>query len=96
MPAYWIAQYDVLDKTKYQTYAEAAGAILTKKYGAKLLSYGPAASHLEGPEPKKTCMILEFPNRESAEAAWKDEDYQKARDARIGALEIQLTLLDGM
>ena len=69
---------------------------MTEKYGAKLLSSGPAAHHLEGPEPKQKCMILEFPSRENAEAAWKDEDYQKAGAARMGALEIQLTLLDGV
>ena len=96
MPAYWIGQYDVLDKAKYETYASTAGAILTEKYGAKVVAYGPATQHLEGPEPKQTVIVLEFPNREKAEAAWKDADYQKARAARIGALEIQLSIVDGM
>ena len=91
MPAYWVAQYQVLDQAKVDTYAAAADTILAK-YGARTLFYGPAVRHLEGPEPKGKIVIVEFPSREQAEAAWEDSDYQAARTERLGALEIQMSI----
>lgn len=95
MPAYLIGRLEVLDQEKVDAYAAVATPIL-ESYGGQVLAAEPSVRHLEGPEPKGTLVIIEFPSRQQAEDFWDDPDYQKAAKIREGALDLQLDLIENI
>ena len=82
MPAYLIVNYDVTDPDAYRDYQTKAGAILAN---GKLLALDPASLAVEG-EPGQQTVIIEYPDRATAEAAYNSPEYQAAVGIRLGAI----------
>ncbi len=82
MPAYLVVNYDVTDADAYLDYQTKAGPILTN---GTLLVLDPASTAVEG-EPGHQTVIIEYPTRELAEAAYHSDEYQAVVGIRHGAI----------
>lgn len=83
MTAYLIANYDVVDADGYLQYQSKAAPIMA---GGKLLVLDTASTAKEG-EPGHQTVVIEYPDRETAEAAYHSDDYQAVVGIRLGAIE---------
>jgi uncharacterized protein (DUF1330 family) len=72
MTAYLIANYDVVDADGYLDYQSKAAPIMT---GGKLLVLDTSSNAKEG-EPGHQTVVIEYPDRETAEAAYESDEYQ--------------------
>ena len=95
MPAYIIGEFEILDVAQAGVYGEKADPLLEKHGGRRLVASGHVR-HLEGREPTRELAVLEFPSRAHAEAFWDDPEYQKVRELRREAVDIQLSVFDGL
>jgi uncharacterized protein (DUF1330 family) len=82
MTAYLIANYDVVDIDAYRNYQRQSMPIMAG--GAKLLVLDPASSVREGDGGAQT-VVIEYPTREAAEAAYESDEYQAVAGIRHGA-----------
>ena len=94
MPAYLVGRGKILDQAKVDAYGAAAMPIV-EKYGGKMLAAGPSVRNLEGPKPDGDLIVIEFASREQAEAFWDDPNYQEVAKLRVGALDLELNLVEG-
>ncbi len=81
MPAYLVVNYDITDADAYLDYQSKAGPILTN---GTLLVLDPASEGVEGEAGHQT-VIIEYPTREAAEAAYRSPEYQAVVGIRHGA-----------
>ena len=82
MAAYLVANYDVVDPAKYKEYQQGAAPIMAG--GAKILVLDPASVVKEG-EPGAQTVVIEYPTKEAALAAYESDDYQAVVGIRLGA-----------
>jgi len=94
MTAYLVAQIDVTDLEKYQAYARRAGPVVSE-YGGRFLAKGGETTALEGPSPRQRNVIIEFPDRQTAERYYRSDGYQAAKAERAGAAVAQFFVVDG-
>ena len=94
MPAYIIAQINVLDPQKYQEYAKLAGPA-TLKYGGRFLVRGGAKSEFEGSIPYQRIVVTEFADVEAAKRFYHSVEYQAAREKRLGAADFNMIVVEG-
>lgn len=94
MTAYAIAFVDVKDAEQFAAYQGVASSSFAD-YGAKFLTSGSIPKILEGAAEGRTCVIVEFPSMEQAEAFWYSDAYQAAIKLREGAADMQVLLLEG-
>lgn len=94
MPAYIVAFVEVLDEEKFRAYQRAASESFAA-YGARFLTPGGSHKVLEGVAEDRTCVLVEFPSMEQAEAFWKSDAYQSAVRLREGAANMQVILMGG-
>ena len=92
MPAYVVAMISVHDAETYRKYTDRTPATL-EKHGGRFLTRGEAVTALEGEEFDGRMVILEFPDKASAEAWYADPDYVHARTFRHAASRTQLFAL---
>ena len=92
MPAYVVAMIDVHDLETYRKYTDRTPATL-KKHGGRFLTRGGAVTALEGEGFDGRMVILEFPDRASAEAWYTDPEYVDARRFRHAASTTRLFAL---
>ncbi len=92
MPAYVVAMIDVHDLETYRKYTDRTPATL-KKHGGRFLTRGGAVTALEGEGFDGRMVILEFPDRASAEAWYADPEYVEARRFRHAASNAHLFAL---
>jgi uncharacterized protein (DUF1330 family) len=95
MPAYIIAEHDISDS---QTYARArpGAAAAIARFGGRYLVNGLGVTELiEGTEPVKRLVILEFPDLDTARAFYESEDYRDAKAFRHAAARSRLVLAEG-
>jgi uncharacterized protein (DUF1330 family) len=93
MPVYVIAQADVTDPEKYAEAAKAAPGVL-EEAGGRFLARGTEIKTLEGDWQPPRMMLIEFPDMDAV-SAWYDSDlYQKAKDMRAGAAELQIVAIE--
>ncbi len=84
MPAYVIADIEVSDPAKYESYrALSPGAIAA--YGGRFLSRGGNMQVLEGTWSPSRVVIVEFPTAAQAQKFYDSPEYRAARQARAGA-----------
>lgn len=93
---YWIAQVDVSDESGQAVYAKAATAYLKRK-GAKTLVGSPMKGRHEVVEgaPRSKRLIQEFPDYETASAAYHSEEYQEIRKLRQNTATVDLVIVEG-
>lgn len=95
MPAYLIFRMsNVTDAAKIQAYREDSPATIAA-FGGRMLSAGQPETH-EGPEETARMGIVEFKDMETARAWIASPEYKKVQEARMGAADVQLLLLDGL
>ena len=96
MVAYVIAErVDQWDTEVFAAYGPLAAASIAR-FGGRYLAKGGRIELLEGEEPAPLAMaVLEFPNREQAEAWFASDDYQKAAAIRRGGTKNRFLLIDG-
>lgn len=93
MPAYLIGNYTVTDPDKYKEYQRASRPIMAG--GGKLLVLDSDSAMKEGDAQHQT-VVIEYPTREAAEAAYASEDYQAVIGIRNGATANgRLVIVDG-
>ncbi len=81
MTAYLIANYDVVDADGYLEYQSKAAPIMV---GGKLLVLDTTSSAKEGEAGHQT-VVIEYPDRETAEAAYDSAEYQAVIGIRLDA-----------
>ena len=96
MVAYVIAErVDQWDTEVFAAYGPLAAASIAR-FGGRYLAKGGRIELLEGEGPAPLAMaVLEFPNREQAEAWFASDDYQKAAAIRRGGAKNRFLLIDG-
>jgi uncharacterized protein (DUF1330 family) len=96
MPAYLIVNYKVENPDLYGQYAAAAGPALSIGDKCKLLVLDPASESLEG-SPAPQTVVLEYPTKEEAKAAYESKAYQDVVGMRHDATtEHFAVLVNGM
>jgi uncharacterized protein (DUF1330 family) len=82
MSAYLIANYDVVDPDGYRSYQQQSAPIMAG--GAKLLVLDSESTAKEGDAGHQT-VVLEYPTKEAALAAYESDEYQSVVGIRLGA-----------
>ncbi len=94
MPAYLIGNYDVTDPERYAEYQKSAAPIMAG--GGKLLVLDRDSVGKEG-EPGKQTVVIEYPTKEAALAAYESADYQAVVGIRVEArANGRAVIVDGM
>lgn len=95
MPAYFVARVAVTDPVRYEDYKRAAQKTIADA-GGRYIVRGGEATPKEGEADARRLVILEFPDRESAEAWYDGPAYSAARKLREGAAEMEALVVDGL
>ena len=82
MAAYLVANYDVVDPEKYREYQKGAAPIMAG--GGKLIVFDQASVVKEGTAGVQT-VVIEYPTKEAALAAYESDGYQAVVGIRLGA-----------
>jgi len=92
---YWINQSDVTDEAGHAVYAKAVAEYLARQ-GATTLVFSQAGRRevVEG-SPRSRQLIQEFPDYESALAAYHSEEYQAIKQLRRNTATIDLVIAEG-
>lgn len=94
MAAYLVVNYDVVDTDQYKQYQKGAAPIMAG--GGKLLALDSASVVKEGEAGAQT-VVIEYPTKEAALAAYESEDYQAVVGIRLGATTNgRAVIIDGM
>jgi uncharacterized protein (DUF1330 family) len=95
MPAYLIAETDILDPEQYEQYKAASpGAIAAG--GGRFVVRGGELAVLEGDWNPPRLVILEFENLEAAKAFYESPEYQAAIKLREGAARLNMVAVEGL
>jgi uncharacterized protein (DUF1330 family) len=84
MAAYMICTMKVHDPVTFRKYSDHTPKTL-QKYGGRFLTRGDEVTTSEGAEFSERMVILEFPDRASAEAWYNDPEYQRLSEFRRAA-----------
>ncbi|WP_394943041.1 DUF1330 domain-containing protein [uncultured Ilumatobacter sp.] len=84
MTAYLIANYDVVDADAYRSYQKQSMPIMGG--GGNLLVLDGASVTKEG-TPGAQTVVIEYPTKEAALAAYESDEYQAVVGIRLGAVE---------
>jgi uncharacterized protein (DUF1330 family) len=95
MPAYVIADVEVLDATGYEEYRQKVPATIAA-FGGRYLARGGATEVLEGSWSPKRCVILEFPDMERFRAWWDSPAYVPLRQLRERTTRSHLVVTQGL
>jgi uncharacterized protein (DUF1330 family) len=82
MPAYLVSNYDVVDPDRYREYQGKSRPILG--HGAKLLVFDTATVAKEG-TPGAQTVVIEYPTKADALAAYESDEYQAVVGIRLAA-----------
>lgn len=91
---YIIAHVTVTDPEPYAEYAAANNRIFSR-YGGVYLARGGDAIAPEGPM-KDRHVIIEFPDFETAKAAYNDPEYQENLKIRLDNSESEAVIVEGL
>ncbi len=95
MAAYVIAEVDVIDPATYEEYKRLAEASIAAA-GGRYLARGGQSALLEGAGDPQRIVLLEFPDRATAQAWWDGPGYGAARAVRTGAAVGRFLLVEGV
>jgi len=92
---YWINQSDVTDEAGHAVYAKAVAEYLARR-GANTLVFSQAGrQEVVERTPRSRQLIQEFPDYESALAAYHSEEYQEIKKLRRNTAIIDLLIVEG-
>lgn len=95
MPAYVLADIQVKNPEAYQEYIQKVPALIAK-HGGAYRARGGDAKRLEGTWEPSRLVLLEFPDREAAEAFYEDPDYTGLKHIRLNTTHTNLILFEGL
>ena len=95
MPAYVIANVDILDPTPYERYKGMAPPSIAA-YGGRYVARGGKVQVLEGSWQPTRLVILEFPNAAQARAWWESKEYAEAKAVRQSCARADLVIVEGL
>ena len=95
MPAYVIADVEVIDPVGYEEYRKQVPAPVTA-YGGRYIARGGATEVLEGTWSPKRCVILEFANMAQLKAWWDSPEYAPLRAMRQRTTKSHLVATEGL
>jgi uncharacterized protein (DUF1330 family) len=93
--AYWIATYkSILDPAKHAQYAKIAAPAI-EAAGGRFLARSSEITHLES-GPALRIVLIEFPDRAAAMAAYNSDDYQRALTVVSGAVDREIRIVESL
>lgn len=95
MAAYIIAQIDVTDRETYETYRQQVPTTL-EPYGAEFVVRGGPQEVLEGNWDFPRCVVLRFPDMESAKAWHASAAYAGPKAIRQSASKGNMIVVEGV
>ena len=95
MPAYVIADVEVLDSAGYEEYRRQVPATIAA-FGGRYLVRGGALTVLEGGWAPKRCVILEFPSMAQLTAWYDSPAYVPLRSLRERTTKSHLVRVEGL
>lgn len=95
MPAYVIARVKVTDPERYQEYTALTPGLVAK-WGGRFIVRGSPVTTKEGEAEDRRVVVLEFPDRKTAEGFYNSEEYEAAKQIRLSASDGQLIIVDGV
>jgi uncharacterized protein (DUF1330 family) len=95
MPAaYILADVEVTNTEQYAEYRKLSSAAF-EVHGVKPLARGGATERLEGRQPGRI-VVLPFESMAAAKAFYESPEYRKAREARVGAANMNMLIVEGV
>lgn len=94
MSCYFIARISVHDPETYKRYLAGTGELLDR-WNATVLAVDEAITVLEGEWPASRTVVIEFPNRESANAWFSSPEYQAIARYRRASATGDAVLVEG-
>lgn len=94
MPAYCIANVEVLDPAGYEHYRSRTLATITP-YGGKFVVRGGKTEAKEGAWQPKRMVMVEFPDLETANRWYHSPEYQAIIGYREKAARTDLIIVEG-
>ena len=95
MPAYVVAQIEVLEPERFRSYQQLATASVAK-FGGRFIVRGGNKVNLEGSWDPPRMVVVEFPSLEQLTRWYHSPDYQQAIEARQGAAVFHMVALEGI
>lgn len=95
MAVYMIADLNVINRQKYETYRNLVREAI-EAHGGRHLVRGGNCTVLEGIWDPARMVIVEFPSRAHAEAFYHSDVYTQARSIRNNAAMLNMILVDGI
>lgn len=95
MPAYVIADVNIIDAKAYEEYKKTVPPTIAA-HGGRFLARGSKAETLEGPWKPDRLVILEFESAAKARAWWESEEYRAPKALRQSVSEGSLILVAGI
>lgn len=95
MPAYVIAEVEVLDEGQYAEYRTLVPATL-EAYGGRFIVRGGAVTPLEGDWNPERIVVIEFESVARARAWWSSEEYRAAKSIRQRTSRGRLLVVEGV
>ncbi len=95
MAAYIIATIEVTDPELFETYRAQVSPTIDK-HGGKYLVRGGDVEVLEGNQPARRTVVLEFESLEKARGWYYSDDYAGPKELRIKATESNVMIVNGV
>ena len=92
---YWINQSDVTNKAAQAVYAKAVAEYLARLGARTLVLSDVGRGEVVEGSPRSRQLIQEFPDYESALAAYRSEEYQEIKKLRLSTATIDLVIVEG-
>ena len=95
MPAYVIADVEVLDSVRYEDY-KGLVPLSISKYGGRFLARGGEVQTLEGTWTPGRLVIVEFPSLARAREWYASAEYAPAKALRQATSKGSLVVVEGL
>ena len=94
MAAYVIAHLNVTNPDAFEAYRAAVPAVIAA-HGGRYLIRGGAAEALEGDWTVSRLIVLEFPDKATAEGFYNSPEYQEILPLRLANAEGSVAIVEG-
>lgn len=95
MPAYFVAEVEVLDPVAFQEYAKGAPATVAQ-YGGTYVARGGAIEILEGSWAPKRLTIIKFESVAAVKAWFDSPEYAPFKEIRKKTTKANLLVTEGL
>ena len=95
MAAYIIATIEVTDPEQFEVYRGQVPATI-EKHGGKYLARGGEVTVVEGDQPERRTVVLEFADLDAAKGWYYSDDYAGPKALRIQSTISNVMIVDGV